>query len=159
MLDSMLYIDTKTWLPDELLIKADKMTMANSIELRVPLLDHKVLEFAASLPSNFKLNGFKTKYILKKALAEKIPAEIRNRKKTGFPVPYESWLRKDLKDFIWGVLTDRRTTDRGYFSKDAIEGLLRANTNGSNYSKEVFSLLTLELWHRTFLEHERVALQ
>src|SRR5262249_34443676 len=72
MLDSMLYIDTKTWLPDELLIKADKMTMANSIELRVPLLDHKVLEFAASLPPNFKLNGFKTKYILKKALAEKI---------------------------------------------------------------------------------------
>lgn len=159
MLDSMLYIDTKTWLPDELLIKADKMTMANSIELRVPLLDHKVLEFAASLPSNFKLNGFKTKYILKKALAEKIPVEIRNRKKTGFPVPYEAWLRKDLKDFIWGVLTDRKTTDRGYFSKDAIEGLLRANTNGSNYSKEVFSLLTLELWHRTFLEHERVALQ
>lgn len=159
MLDSMLYIDTKTWLPDELLIKADKMTMANSIELRVPLLDHKVLEFAASLPSNFKLNGFKTKYILKKALAEKIPVEIRNRKKTGFPVPYEAWLRKDLKDFIWGVLTDRKTTDRGYFSKDAIEGLLRANTNGSDYSKEVFSLLTLELWHRTFLEHERVALQ
>lgn len=159
MLDSMLYIDTKTWLPDELLIKADKMTMANSIELRVPLLDHKVLEFSASLPSNFKLNGFKTKYILKKALAEKIPAEIRNRKKTGFPVPYESWLRNDLKDVIWGVLTDRKTIDRGYFSKEAIEGLLRANTNGSNYSKEVFSLLTLELWQRTFLEHEQVALQ
>jgi len=159
MLDSMLYIDTKTWLPDELLIKADKMTMANSIELRVPLLDHKVLEFAASLPANFKLNGFKTKYILKKALSEKIPLEIRNRKKTGFPVPYESWLRNDLKDVIWGVLTDRKTIDRGYFSKDAIEGLLRANSNGSNYSKEVFSLLTLELWQRTFLECEQVALQ
>jgi asparagine synthase (glutamine-hydrolysing) len=159
MLDAMLYIDTKTWLPDELLIKADKMTMANSVELRVPLLDHKVLEFATSLPSNYKLNGFKTKYILKKAMAQKIPVEIRDRKKTGFPVPYESWLRNDLKDVVWGVLTDRKTIDRGYFSKDAIEGLLRANSNGANYSKEIFSLLNLELWQRTFLESEKVALQ
>ena len=158
-LDAMLYIDTKTWLPDELLIKADKMTMANSVELRVPLLDHKVLEFAMSLPSNFKLNGFKTKYILKKALNQRIPVEIRDRKKTGFPVPYESWLRNDLKDVVWNVLTDRKTIDRGYFSKEGIEGLLRANSNGANYSKEIFSLLNLELWQRTFLENEKVALQ
>jgi asparagine synthase (glutamine-hydrolysing) len=117
------------------------------------------LEFATSLPSNFKLNGFQTKYILKKALAKKIPVEIRDRKKTGFPVPYESWLRNDLKDLVWGVLTDRKTIDRGYFSKDAIEGLLRANSNGSNYSKEIFSLLNLELWQRIFLENEKVAIQ
>jgi asparagine synthase (glutamine-hydrolysing) len=157
-LDAMLYIDTKTWLPDDLLIKADKMTMANSIELRVPLLDHKVLEFAASLPSNFKLNGLTTKFILKKALSERIPKEIRNRKKTGFPVPYESWLRTDLKDLVWNVLMDGRTTDRGYFSKAAIEGLLRANSNGNNCSKDIFSLLSLELWQRTFLEGEQVVL-
>ena len=158
-LAAMLYIDTKTWLPDELLIKADKMTMANSIELRVPLLDHEVLEFATSLPASYKLNRFTTKYILKKAMADKIPVEIRNRKKTGFPVPYESWLRNDLKDVIWGVLTDRKTTNRGYFKKDAIEDLLKANSNGANYSKEIFSLLNLELWQRTFLEGETVALQ
>ena len=158
-LDAMLYIDTKTWLPDELLIKADKMTMANSVELRVPLLDHKVLEFAASLPPNFKLRGFTPKYILKKALSQKIPKAIRNRKKTGFPVPYESWLRNDLKDLIWDVLTDRKTINRGYFRKDAIEGLLRANSNGANYSKEIFSLFCLELWQRTFLEREQVVLQ
>ncbi|HTT22803.1 MAG TPA: asparagine synthase (glutamine-hydrolyzing) [Candidatus Sulfotelmatobacter sp.] len=158
-LDAMLYIDTKTWLPDDLLIKADKMTMANSVELRVPLLDHKVLEFAASLPSSFKLNGFATKYILKKALSQQIPKEIRNRKKTGFPVPYESWLRTDLKDFVWGVLTDRRTINRGFFRKGAVETLLRANSNGADYSKEIFSLLSLELWQRTFLEREQVALQ
>jgi asparagine synthase (glutamine-hydrolysing) len=157
-LDAMLYIDTKTWLPDDLLIKADKMTMANSIELRVPLLDHRVLEFAASLRSNLKLNGLTTKFILKKALSARIPKEIRNRKKAGFPVPYESWLRKDLKDFVWNVLTDGRTTDRGYFSKVAIEGLLRANSNGSNYSKAIFSLLSLELWQRTFLENEQVVI-
>jgi asparagine synthase (glutamine-hydrolysing) len=158
-LDAMLYIDTKTWLPDDLLIKADKMTMANSVELRVPLLDHKVLEFAASLPPSFKLNGFNLKYILKSVLSQKIPKEIRNRKKTGFPVPYESWLRNDLKNVVWDVLMDRRTLERGYFCKEGVEGLLRANSNGSNYSKEIFSLLNLELWQRTFLEHEQVVLQ
>ena len=158
-LDAMLYIDTKTWLPDDLLIKADKMTMANSIELRVPLLDHRVLEFAASLPPGLKLNGRNTKYILKKALSKNIPSEIRNRKKTGFPVPYESWLRNDLKDVVWDVLTDGKTISRGYFRKDAVESLLHANSNGTDYSKEIFSLLSLELWQRTFLEGEQVALQ
>jgi asparagine synthase (glutamine-hydrolysing) len=158
-LDAMLYIDTKSWLPDDLLIKADKMTMANSIELRVPLLDHKVLEFAASLPPSFKLKGSTTKFILKKALSQRIPKEIRDRKKTGFPVPYESWLRTDLKNMVWDVLTDRRTIDRGYFRKDAIEALLQANSNGGNYSKAIFSLLTLELWQRTFVEQEQVVLR
>jgi asparagine synthase (glutamine-hydrolysing) len=157
-LNAMLYIDTKTWLPDDLLIKADKMTMANSIELRVPLLDHKVLEFASSLPSRLKLKGRDTKFILKRALAKRIPHEIRNRKKAGFPVPYTSWLRKDLKDIVWGVLLDRKTTSRGYFRKDAIEGLLAENLNAGRYSKEVFSLLNLELWQRTFLEKEEVVL-
>jgi asparagine synthase (glutamine-hydrolysing) len=155
-LDAMLYIDTKTWLPDDLLIKADKMTMANSVELRVPLLDHRILEFAASLPPSFKLNGFSSKYILKKVLSERIPDEIRNRKKAGFPVPYESWLRNDLKDMVWSVLTDRRTIERGYFSKGAVQALLQSNSTGANYSKEIFSLLTLELWQRTFLEREQV---
>ena len=155
-LDAMLYIDTKSWLPDDLLIKADKMTMANSIELRVPLLDHEVLEFAASLPSKFKLNGVTTKFILKKALSKRIPREIRNRKKTGFPVPYESWLRADLKDLVWDVLMDSRTTNRGYFSKASIERLIKANLNGSNCSNAIFSLISLELWHRAFLEGEQV---
>src|SRR5208337_1039084 len=83
----MLYVDTKTSLPDDLLLKADKMTMANSIELRVPFLDHKFLEFAASLPENFKVRGFTTKYIAKEALRDRVPQEILHRKKVGFPVP------------------------------------------------------------------------
>src|SRR5580704_15096904 len=90
ILDQMLYIDTKTWLPDDLLIKADKMTMANSLELRVPLLDHRVLEFAASLPAHYKVRGFSLKYILKRALSKRVPRAILKRKKAGFPVPYES---------------------------------------------------------------------
>jgi asparagine synthetase B (glutamine-hydrolysing) len=108
-LHTMLYIDTKTWLPDDLLIKADKMTMANSIELRVPLLDHKVLEFAASLPPRQKINGRDTKYILKRALSQRIPDQIRNRKKAGFPVPYASWIRRELKGLVRDVLLDSKT--------------------------------------------------
>jgi asparagine synthase (glutamine-hydrolysing) len=157
-LNSMLYIDTKTWLLDDLLIKADKMTMANSVELRVPLLDHKILEFAASLSPSLKLNGITTKYIMKKALSQRIPKKIRNRKKIGFPVPYERWLQADLKDLIWDVLLDSRTIKRGYFSRVAVERLLRSNAEGNAYAKKIFSLLILELWQRTFLENEQVVL-
>ena len=158
ILDQMLYIDTKTWLPDDLLVKADKMTMANSIELRVPLLDHRLLEFAASLPPEYKLNGFALKYIWKKALAKRIPNSILKRKKTGFPVPYEFWLRNDLKDQVRDILTDRRTTERGYFRKAAVEKLINNNRDMGTYPKEVFSLVALELWHRMFLDGEQVTL-
>src|SRR5207248_2879121 len=114
LINRMLYVDTKTWLPDDLLIKADKMTMANSIELRVPLLDHKMLEFAASLPGNFKVRRFTTKYIFKNTLKGQVPREVLNRRKAGFPVPYASWLRTDLKEWLHGILLDRETLNRGY---------------------------------------------
>jgi asparagine synthase (glutamine-hydrolysing) len=158
-LAKMLYVDTKTWLPDDLLIKADKMTMANSIELRVPLLDHKILEFAASLPQHFKVRGFTTKYIAKKALISCVPREILNRKKTGFPVPYEKWLRHDLKDWVHSLLLDSKTTARGYFQKSAVEQMLSDDASGSgDYSKEIFNLAVLELWHREFMEKGKPAL-
>jgi len=158
ILDQMLYIDTKTWLPDDLLIKADKMTMANSLELRVPLLDHRLLEFAASLPQHYKLKGFTLKYIWKKALSKRVPERILNRKKAGFPVPYEFWLRNDLRDQIRSILTDRKTNERGYFQKSAVEKLVNANNQFGTYSKEVFSLVALELWHRMFFDGERATL-
>ena len=156
VLDQMLYIDTKTWLPDDLLIKADKMTMANSVELRVPLLDHKVLEFAASLPSHYKVKGLTTKRILKDTLSKRVPQRILERKKVGFPVPYGSWLRNECKDVTWSVLTDRKTAQRGYFENNAIKRLIERNNNDGIYSKEVFSLVTLELWQRAFLDRGAV---
>jgi asparagine synthase (glutamine-hydrolysing) len=155
VLTKMLYTDTKTWLPDDLLIKADKITMANSIELRVPLLDHKVLEFAASLPSNFKVRRFTTKYIAKETLRQCVPREILERKKAGFPIPYASWLRKELRDWFHDVLLDRETLSRGYFEKVGIEHLLSENQRSGKYSKEIFSLAVLELWHREFLGKEK----
>jgi len=151
-LSKMLYVDTKTWLPDDLLVKADKMTMANSVELRVPLLDHKVLEFAAGLPSSFKLNGFTTKYILKETFKTLVPKEIINRPKTGLPVPYGSWMRKDLRKMVEETLLDQKTIGRGYFDRNGIEKILSANLKEGNYDKEVFSLLVLELWHQEFID-------
>ena len=152
IVSKMLYVDTKTWLTDDLLLKADKMTMANSIELRVPLLDHKLLELAASLPANYKVRGFTTKYIAKKILEARVPRDILDRRKTGFPVPYASWLRNEMKDWLWGLLLDRETIARGYFKKEAVEGLLSENQRSGSYAKELFSLAVLELWHRVFLK-------
>jgi asparagine synthase (glutamine-hydrolysing) len=158
-LDQMLYVDTKTWLPDDLLIKADKITMANSLELRVPLLDHKVLEFAASLPDSYKLNGFTTKYILKKVFDGRVPKEILKRKKSGFPVPVQTWLAHDLKDFTHDLLLDRKTLQRGYFEQPAMEQLLAAHgSKSADHSLEIFSLITLELWHRRFVDAQEVSL-
>ena len=151
IVNRMLYVDTKMALPDDLLLKADKMTMANSIELRVPLLDHKLLEFAAGLPENFKVRRFTTKYIAKKALKGRVPQEILDRKKVGFPVPYNSWLRTELKDWVNDVLLDRETTSRGYFNRTSVQKLIHANSRTGNYSKEILSLASLELWHRAFL--------
>jgi asparagine synthase (glutamine-hydrolysing) len=152
LMNKMLYVDTKTWLPDELLVKADKMTMANSVELRVPLLDHVLLEFAARLPRRQKVRGWTMKYLLKEALQGHVPDEILYRRKAGFPVPYDTWLRNELRTWVADVLLDHKSVSRGYFRRDAIENLLRLYGEGRGYSKEVFSLLVLELWHRVFID-------
>jgi asparagine synthase (glutamine-hydrolysing) len=153
-LEKMLYVDTKTWLPDDLLIKADRMTMANSIELRVPFLDHKVLEFAARLPGNQKIRGFQMKYLLKKAMANHVPEEILRRRKEGFPNPAASWLAHDLKDMVSDILLDPKSIARGYFKRQAVEELIHCNSRSGRNTPEVFSLVVLELWHRTFVDSQ-----
>lgn len=153
ILNRMLYVDTHTWLPDDLLVKADKMTMANSVELRVPLLDHRVLEFAAALPRTQKVRGWTMKHLLKKALRDRVPEEIVNRRKAGFPVPYRAWLRSGLRHWVKEILLDRGTLERGYFQRGALENLIARNAAGEEYSKELFSLVVLELWHRNFADN------
>ena len=152
LLHQLLYVDTKTWLPDDLLVKADKMTMATSVELRVPLLDFRVLEFAASLPPHFKVRGLSTKRILKAALRDSVPPAILKRKKAGFPVPYDRWLRKELKDFVFETILDKSSAVRTYFSDKGLLQLLEAHQRGEGGSQEVFSLLVLELWHQQFVK-------
>jgi asparagine synthase (glutamine-hydrolysing) len=154
LLNQMLYVDTKTWLPDDLLVKADKMTMANSLELRVPLLDHLVLEFAAKLPARFKVRGATTKRILKQAFKDKIPSEIIHRRKTGLPVPLKKWMRSELNGHVREILLNGRSLSRGYFRKNGIERLLQLNQIDGTLMKEVFSLLTLEMWHTEFVDSQ-----
>jgi len=154
ILNQMLYVDTKTWLPDDLLVKADKMSMTASVELRVPLLDFRVLEFAAALPQKYKVRGWELKRALKGALEESIPAEIINRKKTGFPVPYAKWLRQDLREYVHDTLLSSNAALSAYFSKDFLSRTVEGHERGEGLSKEVFSLLVLELWHNTFLKGE-----
>jgi asparagine synthase (glutamine-hydrolysing) len=151
-LNRMLYVDSKTWLPDDLLVKADKMTMAASVELRVPLLDHRVLEFAAALPRRHKLRGWQLKRVLRHALRASVPKEILERKKAGFPVPYDRWLREDLQDFVSDTVLARGSFCDAYFSRRVVERVLREHRAGSGCAKEVFSLLVLELWHGQFLQ-------
>jgi asparagine synthase (glutamine-hydrolysing) len=151
LVNRMLYIDTKTWLPDDLLVKADKITMANSIELRVPFLDHHVLELAASLPGHYKVRRLTTKYLAKNILSKRVPHEILSRPKTGFSVPYSNWLTNELRDWLFQLLLDRAACTRAYFDARAVESLLRENAQSRLYGREVFSLAVLELWHQRFL--------
>lgn len=151
LLNQLLYVDSKSWLPDDLLVKADKMTMAASVELRVPLLDHHVLEFAASLPTHHKVLGWSMKRVLKRALKPTVPAEILNRKKAGFPVPYDRWMRNELRDYIHDTVLSIQSFSRQYLRKEAVTRLLDTQVAGQGCSKEVFSLLVLELWHWQFI--------
>ena len=150
-LNQMLYVDTKSWLPDDLLVKADKMSMAASVELRVPLLDYKVLEFAATLPQDYKVKGWQLKRILKEALSTSVPGEILNRKKTGFPVPYDSWLRNESRELVFDTLLSDNAASKNYFHGAVIKNILDDFQSGKGNAKEVFSLLVFELWHQQFL--------
>jgi asparagine synthase (glutamine-hydrolysing) len=148
LLDHMLHVDTLTWLPDDLLIKADRMSMAASVELRVPLLDTRILEFAAALPSHYKLAGWQTKRILKAALAPDLPRQILERPKAGLPVPYARWLRSELHDWVHDTLLASRTCIGHYVARPALARLLLSFDHGADCAKEVYTLLTLELWLR-----------
>jgi asparagine synthase (glutamine-hydrolysing) len=156
LLDQMLYADTKTWLPDDLLVKADKMTMANSLELRVPLLDHQVLEFAASLLPEHKVRGKETKRALKAAFSKVLPPEILARKKAGFPVPYHEWLRGELKEGVRDIVMSEAARQRGYFQAKSVARLLQNNREHGACAKEVFCLVVLELWHRNYRDSGNV---
>jgi asparagine synthase (glutamine-hydrolysing) len=152
-LNRMLYADAKVWLPDDLLLKADKMTMANGLELRVPFLDHKLVEFAATLPRDLKLKGSTGKHLLREAMQGVLPPQIINRPKKGFPVPTESWLRGELKDFVHDTLLASDAACRGYMDTRVIEKIVNEHEQGTeNRRQEIWTLLIFEIWHRTFID-------
>jgi asparagine synthase (glutamine-hydrolysing) len=159
LLNRMLYVDTKSWLPDDLLVKADKMTMATSLELRVPFLDHKVLEFAASLPPDYKVKGRQSKRVLKKTFAGRVPEKILTRRKAGFPVPYGRWLANDLRELVNDTVLSSRAVGRGYFRRAAIADVVQRGTAAGGASTELFALLVLELWHQRFADASQPAVE
>jgi len=152
-LDSTMFVDCMTSLPDDLLVKVDIASMANSLEARSPFLDHKLVEFAASLPPDLKLKGKTTKYILKKALKEYLPKDILYRDKMGFGVPIGRWFRNELKDYAYEILLDTRAKERGYFNPDSVKKILDEHTSGRiDHWCRIWGLLNLELWHRMFMD-------
>jgi len=153
-LDRLLYLDSKTYLPGDILTKVDRMSMATSLEGRVPMLDHLFLEWVTGLTADWKLRGRSQKYILRK-LAERVgvPAEVLNRPKQGFALPLVHWIRNELKDLIVTSLTEPRTMQRGYFNAAGVRRLLDEHFRGRrDHSPRIWRLLMLELWHRNFLE-------
>ncbi len=146
-------IDINSYLPEDLLVKMDIATMANSLEARSPFLDHNLMEFAASLPINFKLKFLNTKYILKELTQDLLPKEILQRKKWGFGVPLDKWFREQLKQFSYETLLDKRSIERGYFKKEYIKTLLDEHSSEKfNHGACIWSLLNLEIWHRIFID-------
>ncbi|MGM0609114.1 MAG: asparagine synthase (glutamine-hydrolyzing) [Candidatus Muiribacteriota bacterium] len=147
------YIDFKTYLPDDILVKVDRASMANSLEVRVPILDHKFVEFAASLPSGMKLKGKDSKYILKKASSQKLPEEILNRKKMGFSVPMSLWLKKDLKDLFEKILFSEKEKEiDNFFNQTYIKEKWFNHLKGSeDNSQFLWCLISFYLWADKYL--------
>jgi len=147
------YTDLKTYLPEDILTKVDRASMANSLECRVPFLDHRVVEFMASVPPHYKLRGFLLKYLLKKTFKDKLPPKIYFRGKHGFGVPIGKWFREELYAFTEKILLEKRTISRGYFKRKGIERLLEEHKRGRfDHSHRLWTLLMLELWHRFYID-------
>jgi asparagine synthase (glutamine-hydrolysing) len=150
-LNRMLYLDTKMWLPDDILVKADKMSMAHSLELRVPFLDHRLVEFAARIPPNEKSSWNGSKRILKQAMDGLLPRQILRRKKLGFPTPIEFMFQGPLRPYVCELISDHQTRQRGYFRKEFTDNLLMQLNSARNVPyRTLWQLVVLEEWHRAF---------
>ncbi len=148
---SMQYIDLQTWMTGDIMVKADKMTMANSLELRVPFLDHHVFEFAATLPTKYKIRKGLTKYLLRQAFSDILPASAVNRPKRGFPVPTRVWLKGPLKNEVEEVLQDP-VLDR-YFSRQMINRMIYEHSAGlADNSRKLWVLIIFSVWHNQFIK-------
>lgn len=147
------YLDLKLYLQDDLLVKTDRMSMANSLEIRVPFLDHTFVEYATSIPSDLKLKGLRTKHILKKAMAPYLPPEILTRKKIGFDIPLGVWIRNELKDFVTDVLSPANLNKHGFFNQTTVEKYLKEHLQGAhNHRQLLWPLIIFQFWYNRYME-------
>ena len=148
----MQHVDLYTWLRGDILTKADKVTMANSLELRVPFLDPDVFAVASSIPKEQKLADGTTKYALRRALADIVPEHVLNRPKLGFPVPIRPWLRTEMYEWARGIIADSKTEE--LIDKNAVFVLLDEHRVGElDRSRQLWALLVFMVWHGIFVEH------
>jgi asparagine synthase (glutamine-hydrolysing) len=153
LLDVMLDVDVQTYLPDDLLVKIDIATMAYSVEARSPLLDHEVMELAASLPADYKLSGGVTKRVLKEAFRGVVPDDILDRPKQGFGVPLRHWFRDELRDMPREMLLDPGARTRDWLRAEEVERLIDEHrTERADHSLRLWTLLQLETWHREVVD-------
>jgi asparagine synthase (glutamine-hydrolysing) len=146
-------VDVKTYLVDDIMTKVDRMSMAVSLEAREPLLDHKLLEFAASVPTSLKLKNGRSKHLLRRLLERRIPKAIVDRPKHGFEAPTAAWLRGPLAPMVDALLLDGRLRDRGIFDDRVVSGLWHQHRDGrQDHRHRLWSLVMLELWFRQFVD-------
>jgi asparagine synthase (glutamine-hydrolysing) len=151
-LDRMIRSDFDAYLPGDLLVKVDIATMANSLELRSPLLDVNVVEWGVSLPRRFKIKGFETKHILKDVARSLVPSDLIDRPKMGFGIPRAEWLRGGMKELVIDTLTDTTATQRGWFNANEVKKAIDAHMTGADKDNILWPILVLELWARTWLD-------
>jgi asparagine synthase (glutamine-hydrolysing) len=154
--DCAMGLDLQTYLPDDLLRMGDRLSMAHSLELRVPFCDHRLLAMALRIPPSIRFSGWKLKSFMRKALTNRLPLPILDRPKQGFMVPLARWLREDLKEMVHDLLSESRVRRRGYVKPEYMHWLLREHQSGSrNFADQIYALLVLELWHITVEERCR----
>ena len=150
--DRMIRSDLSAYLPGDLLVKVDIATMANSLELRSPLLDVNVVEWGVSLPRKYKIKGFETKHILKDVARSLVPAELIDRPKMGFGIPRAEWLRTGMREMVIDTLTDTTATQRGWFNSNEVKKVINTHMAGEDKDNIIWPILMLELWARTWLD-------
>ena len=155
-LSLMLRSDFERYLPGDLLVKADMATMANSLELRSPFLDHEVVEWAIRLPSEYKIRGRQTKFILKEIARALVPSELVDRPKMGFAIPRADWLRTGLRSMTYDLLTDSTAKNRGWFEQLEVQKILAEHMDGRDRDGLIWPMLMLELWARTWLDQQAI---
>ena len=157
-LSSLQYIDYKSYLVDDICVKVDRMSMAHALEVRAPLLDHKLIELVARMPSGFKLKNGRKKHLFKQVLSRRLPQSVIDRPKRGFGVPLSAWFRKEIKGLFESVLRDGKLASRGYFDGNYLERLWSAQQGQARATTELgthcWILLMLELWHRKYIDSD-----
>jgi asparagine synthase (glutamine-hydrolysing) len=157
-LDRVMAGDIDSYLPDDILVKVDRMSMANSLEARAPLLDHELVEFAARLPLRMKRRAGRGKYLFRKVAQELLPGSVLTKRKQGFAIPLASWLRRELRELAGDVFASRAFRERGVFDSGAVERCLAAHVSGGvDHGEHLWLVLGFELWARRFADRDREA--